>query len=160
MPLNILDDSSSINLTTTSNSSIHLFNSYSNICSTSNINNNNINYFPNNDNSVNNPSLKQKLQKWISDFHVSHNCINSLLSILRSEGLNLPKDARTLLKTPKACDHSIINIHPGSYIHLGVEFMLTKILALNIEHIEQNTSIQLGLNDDGFPLTSSSKSIF
>lgn len=159
MPLNILDDSSSIPLTTTSNSSIHLFNN-PNICSTSNSNNNNINYFPNNDNSDNNPSLKQKLQKWISDFHVSHNCINSLLSILRSEGLNLPKDARTLLKTPKACDHSIINIHPGSYIHLGVEFMLTKILALNIEHIEQNISIQLGLNVDGFPLTSSSKSTF
>ncbi|CAI6353315.1 unnamed protein product [Macrosiphum euphorbiae] len=87
--------------------------------------------------------------------------IYSLLKILRLEGLNLPKDARTLLKTPKAREHSIIKyIHPGSYIHLGVEFMLTKILTINLDIIEQNTTIKLGFNIDSFPLTTSSKSSF
>lgn len=38
--------------------------------------------------------------------------------------------------------------------------MLTKILTVNLDIIEQNTTIQLGFNIDGFPLTSSSKSSF
>jgi len=50
-------------------------------------------------------SLYEKLQKWVLDCHVSHNCVNALLSILRSEGLKLPKDARTLINTPKTGDH-------------------------------------------------------
>jgi len=60
-------------------------------------------------------SLYEKLQKWVLDFHVSHNCVNVLLSILRSEGLKLPKDARTLINTPKTGEHKTISIHPGSY---------------------------------------------
>jgi len=31
-------------------------------------------------------SLDSKLQKWVVDFHVTHNCVNALLTILRSEG--------------------------------------------------------------------------
>jgi len=57
-------------------------------------------------------SLDSKLQKWVVDFHVTHNCVNALLTILRSEGLQLPKDTRTLLKTPKTGSHNIISIHP------------------------------------------------
>lgn len=49
----------------------------------------------------NNVTLKDKLCKLISDYHISHNCVSELLQILRSEGLDLPKDVRTLLKTPK-----------------------------------------------------------
>ncbi|CAI6369321.1 unnamed protein product [Macrosiphum euphorbiae] len=142
-------------------SSLVSFDNFSNVDSSKVSDSNNIISNNLNDNySVDENPLKQKLQQWISDYHVSHNCVNSLLSILRSEGLKLPKDARTLLKTPKAHEHSIISIHPGSYIHLGVEFMLTKILTANLGFIEQNTLIQLGFNIDGFPLTSSSKSSF
>lgn len=77
----------------------------------------------NNDNSF----LNEKLRKWVFDFHISHNCVNALLSILKSEGLQLPKDIRTLLKTPEISDHNIVSIHPGSYIHLGVEFYLKSL---------------------------------
>jgi len=105
-------------------------------------------------------SLYEKLQKWVLDFHVSHNCVNALLSILRSEGLKLPKDARTLINTPKTGDHKIISIHPGSYIHLGVEYMISKILSLYLCDIDNNITIQLSVNIDGLPLTSSSKSSF
>lgn len=92
------------------------FDNYSNVvnsetsCSynfTSNINDND---------SIDEIFLNQKLKQWISDYHVSCNCVNSLLLILRLEGLKLPNDARTLLKTPKALKHSIINVHPGTYI--------------------------------------------
>lgn len=45
-------------------------------------------------------SLNVKLYKWIpDDFHISYNCINALLLILRSEGLDLTKDTQILIKT-------------------------------------------------------------
>jgi len=137
-----------------------LFDNFSNVVNSEDSCSYNIISNINDNDSVDEIPLKQKLQQWISDYHVSYNCVNSLLKILRSEGLKLPKDARTLLKTPKAREHSIISIHPGSYIHLGVEFMLTKILTINIDIIEQNTTIRLGFNIDGLSLTTSSKSSF
>ncbi|XP_022166117.1 uncharacterized protein LOC111030759, partial [Myzus persicae] len=103
-------------------------------------------------------SLDTKLSKWILQFHVSHSCVNALLLILISEGHDLPRTTRTLLKTPKAKDHSIINIHPGSYIHLGVEYMITKFLTVHIDLFDNETVIELGMNVDGLPITSSSKS--
>lgn len=75
---------------------------------------NNVNYYTNSPKIMlnkNNATLKDKLCKLISDYHISHNCVNELLQILRSEGLDLPKDVSTLLKTPKT--HEIINVHPG-----------------------------------------------
>jgi len=41
----------------------------------------------NTNNQTENGSLDSKLQKWVVDFHVTHNCVNALLAILRSEGL-------------------------------------------------------------------------
>jgi len=37
---------------------------------------------------------------------------NELLSILRTEGLNVPKDSRTLLKTSRSVDN-IISLNEG-----------------------------------------------
>jgi len=126
-----------------------------------NISDNFHNHFSfNTNNQTENDSLDSKLQKWVVDFHVTHNCVNALLAILRSEGLQLPKDTRTLLKTPKTGSHNIISIHPGSYIHLGVKFMLLKFLTPHIEHFENNYTVQLSFNIDGVPLSSSSKSSF
>lgn len=111
------------------------------------------------DNNKNN-SLHEKLKNWVFDFHVTHNCVNALLVILRSEGLKLPKDTRTLLKTPKTGDHNITSVHPGSYIHLGVKFMLNKFISPHIDSIENNFLVKLSFNVDGVPLSSSSKSSF
>jgi len=104
----------------------------------------------------NNVTLKDKLCKLISDYHISHNCVNELLQILRSEGLDLPKDVRTLLKTPKI--HEIIDVHPGSYIHIGVEYMVTPILVAYFDKIKYTNLIQLSINIDGLPITKNSKS--
>lgn len=106
----------------------------------------------------NNISLENKLQKLISKYHVSHNFVNELLVILRSEGLKLPKDSRTLLKTPKK--HEIISIEPGSYIHIGIEFMITPILTKYFDKIKDTSIVKLSLNIDGLPTTKSSKSNF
>lgn len=106
----------------------------------------------------NNSSLENKLRHLISKYHVSHNFINELLIVLRSEGLKLPKDVRTLLKTPRA--HEIVNIHPGSYIHIGIEFLIRPILEAYYNQLHDISLIKLSLNIDGLPLTKSSKSSF
>jgi len=46
--------------------------------------------------------------------------LNELLEILRSEGLDVPKDVRTLLKTPKSKSHEINHIANGSYTHIYI----------------------------------------
>lgn len=66
-----------------------------------------------NDSDTSREPLSTKLQKWVAIFHVSHNCLNYLLTILRSENINLPKNARTLLKTPKSKDHAIVSVPQG-----------------------------------------------
>lgn len=73
-----------------------------------------------------NDSLKTKLYNLISKYNVSHNFVNKFLIILRSEGLDLPKDSITFLNTPQM---HIVNIASGSYIHIGIEFMMKPILS-------------------------------
>jgi len=96
-------------------------------------------------------------------YHVSHNCVDDLLLILISVSIKVPKTTKTLLPTPKVNSHKISIVHPVhscSCIHLGVEFMLTKILTPHICYIENKIPIKLNVNVDGLPLTSSSKSSF
>jgi len=115
---------------------------------------------PNNSNYEipNNLSLEEKLKNIIIKYHVSHNFVNKLLEILRCEGLKLPKDVRTLLKTPRI--HDITVMDPGTYIHLGTEFMLKPLLLEYFNYIKMFDIIELGLNIDGLPITKSSKSCF
>jgi len=74
----------------------------------------------------NNPSVKEKLQQWVFDNTVTKTSVNSLLKILRSEGLDFPKYVRTLMNTLRT--HNIIIINPGTYIHLDFKKMLSILL--------------------------------
>lgn len=101
--------------------------------------------------------LSEKLRLLFVQFKVSHNFGNCLLTVLRNEGLDVPKDIRTLMKTPT--NHEIINISGGSYIHLGLKNMLLPILSKNNAHIYINSHIiKIGINIDGLPISKSSKS--
>jgi len=79
------------------------------------------------DNNYKKSKLVDSLKKIISKYHVSHNFVNELLLILREEGLDLPKDARVLLNTPK--HQSIIQINPGSYRWLSAHMCYVQIYA-------------------------------
>jgi len=83
----------------------------------------------NSNNDDSNSSIKDKLQQWVLAYIVKKNSVNSLLKILRSEGLDLPKDVRTLMHTPRS--HYIINMNPGTYIHLSLKKMLLIVLKFN-----------------------------
>lgn len=77
-------------------------------------------------NASKNVSLSDKLRLLIVKYKVSHNFCNSLLQILQSEGLDVPKDVRTLMKTPK--NHEIFDVSGGSYVHFGIKNMLLPFL--------------------------------
>lgn len=161
---NNINDSSTTQILASTNVSSSIPQTYvcSNFNSISNSTNNVLTNMsvPNNSNHVipDNLSLEEKLQNIIIKYHVSHNFVNELLEILRCEGLKLPKDVRTLLRTPK--NHEILVMDPGTYIHLGIEFMLKPILLEYFNYIQMFDIIELGLNIDGLPITKSSKSCF
>jgi len=103
-------------------------------------------------------SIKDKLQQWVLAYNIKKNSVNSLLKILRSEGLDLPKDVRTLMHTPRS--HDIISMDPGTYIHLGLKEMLLIILKFNTNCLRNVYEISLSFNIDGLPLAHSSKQQF
>jgi len=69
---------------------------------------------------------------------------------MKSENLLVPKDCRTLLKTPLLCN--IINMPPGGYIHLGIERGICEKIYKNIL-IDDLENLPLTINIDGLPLS-------
>ncbi len=65
------------------------------------------------------PDLEENLRQWSTKNKTTQRSLNELLAILRKQGHLLPKDARTLLATPRA-----IGSEPkcsGQYIYYGLE---------------------------------------
>lgn len=108
----------------------------------------------------NKPILADKLRFIISKYHVSHNFVNELLTILRDEELDVPKDVRTLLQTPKSHSYNILNINPGTYIHFGIRNMLIPIISKFFDELHNLSLLELGCNIDGLPISRSSKACF
>lgn len=101
--------------------------------------------------------LRFFLIQWKFDHNVNVTALNSLLIYLRENGHPyLPKDSRTLLKTPR--QHTFQDISPGKYSHIGVkkglELFLTKF------DLHQCEEILLSINIDGVPLSKSSNKGF
>lgn len=110
-----------------------------------------------------NPSIdiKDKLRQWVIKHNISHNATNSLIDILKEEGLNIPNDVSTLMKTPKI-SHEIVAVYCSSsysYIHLGIKNMLVPVLKKYLNMINNWDGVfKLGINVDGLPISNSSKS--
>jgi len=95
-------------------------------------------------------SLRQKLQNWRFQYNVPRRSVDSLLVILRSEGLKLPKSADSLKKKSKFV---IRTVCPGTYVHIGLSQQLEKIAS----SLEGKSEIYLDFGIDGLPLFKSSK---
>ncbi|XP_022111442.1 uncharacterized protein LOC110990667 [Acanthaster planci] len=104
------------------------------------------------------PTLDDKLRKWATENNLTRACVNGLLVILRHEGLRLPKDARTLLKTPR--NVVVAEKCGGEYAYYGVERYITKTLVKQENFVEERNLISLKINIDGIPLYKSSKDQF
>lgn len=89
---------------------------------------------------------------------VTHVAMNELLAILGSNSFeNLPKDARTLLKTPTTS--AVIPLIQGSYVHVGIATSILKQMPLIIPFITSDV-ISIDISIDGLPISKSSTVAF
>jgi hypothetical protein len=103
--------------------------------------------------------LTEKLRLLFIKHNTSHNFCNSLLQMLNNEGLNVPKDIRTLIKIPKIND--IVDISGGSYVHLGLKNMLLPILIKNNAQLYiKSQVVDIGINIDGLTVSENPKHHF
>ena len=89
---------------------------------------------------------------------VSREFLGELLSLLRAEGLDVPKDPRTLLRTPRRVYAS--EKCGGQYSYFGIQSCITDCLNLNKWYVEKHDSIDLVVNVDGIPLFKSNSDQF
>ncbi|XP_060599922.1 uncharacterized protein LOC132753458 [Ruditapes philippinarum] len=106
-------------------------------------------------------TLREQLATWATSNNLSKKCVDDLLKLLTSRcNTYLPKDSRTLLKTPKMVDY--VEKCGGKFIYFGIRIGLLKILSLksfSLDASEQNT-IKLNFNIDGIPLFKSTGTQF
>ncbi|ODM90974.1 hypothetical protein Ocin01_15709 [Orchesella cincta] len=100
-------------------------------------------------------SINHSLRSWAIQNNIKSKAVNSLLYILKQHSCfsELPKDSRSLLKTPRKIN--IIKVKPGNYCH----FPLVKTLSKVVEN-DNFSSIGLQLNVDGVPISKSSSQQF
>ena len=98
------------------------------------------------------PDLSEELAACATRNSFRRCAVNELLDMLRCQGHRLPKDARTLLQTPKKV--ASIEKCGGHYAYFGVASGVLKVLAQNPDFSEN--SIDICINIDGVPLFKSS----
>ncbi|CAG9812907.1 unnamed protein product [Phaedon cochleariae] len=112
-----------------------------------------------NPNFVDKQSMIEDLRSWAVKFSVPLNHVTHLLKILHKHRINVPVDARTLLKTPRSVEVS--KVAPGTYSHMGIESQITRILDILPEGTQQlPKEIKLNINIDGTVISRSSGSDF
>lgn len=103
-------------------------------------------------------SIKNELSNWAVSQKIPHNALNKLLNILlhctENDLKDLPKDSRTLLKTPK--NLSFRNVAPGQYCHIGIKKGLEDLHQKS--KVTPNCDIRIKVNIDGLPLAKSTSS--
>lgn len=100
--------------------------------------------------------LAHWLSRWAIKYNIRQNALTPLLQDLYIRGHSeLPRDARTLLRTPRKYGIQCWSL--GSYFHYGLEKSLIDQLVSNKLTFDSNI-ILIDLNIDGLPLSKSSKS--
>lgn len=100
--------------------------------------------------------LQNFLISWSHGFQIRHNALSALLKYLKKTTFpDLPKDARTLLKTPTLRDTVDIGLD-GRYVHMGAKTAIDRIM----NDYNDTREIVLNLNIDGLPISKSSTSAF
>ena len=101
--------------------------------------------------------LVTSLRFWASSFSVSLAALTALLSILRVFHPELPRDARTILKTQGEIKTE--KMEGGEYYHFGLATgLMSKLKSLKLP--ANLTTIKLQFSIDGLPLFRSSRTQF
>ena len=96
------------------------------------------------------PYLLQLLQKRAITSNIPLVHINAILIILRHFFPNLPKDARTLVDTPK--EYKIMDVPGGHYHHFGLAHGILERLDMHPKYVQDNACIEVKVNIDGLPI--------
>lgn len=73
--------------------------------------------------------LEADLAAWVTRNKCTRSAANELLVILRKQGLQLPKDARTLSKTPRTVE--VVEKCGGKYLYMGLKSGISKLILQN-----------------------------
>ena len=112
-------------------------------------------HFDQNDKSFEQKSFAEAIEEWAVEYKVTQVAFTALLHIFKDYNIgNLPKDARTVLKTPRRVDVS--EISGGDHIHFDISQRIYNIL----EKVDTTflDCIYIQANIDGLPLAKSTKS--
>ena len=97
--------------------------------------------------------LAEKLPDWASTFSIPLTATSGLLGILKPYFPNLPRDARSLLYTPR--NVSLQTVEGGEYYHFGIlAGIMSQLHSQQCDTMQQ--CILLQINIDGLPLFKSS----
>ncbi|KER25019.1 hypothetical protein T265_07416 [Opisthorchis viverrini] len=94
------------------------------------------------------PSLADIFRDWMISTNVPFSTVNRLLVSLQHKLPELPRDARTLMRTPRSCPTR--EVPPGEYIHLGIANGLRRVVPMYLP--PQPHIIHLHMNVDGMKL--------
>ena len=106
---------------------------------------------------VEKPALHAQLAQWAVQYNITDIALGKLLSILKPHHSNLPKDPRTLKKTPNTYEiKQVLGLDGGigHYSHFGIHCGLMDLLRQQSGCNE--TTLVLQFNFDGLPLFKSS----
>ncbi|KAI4455655.1 hat family dimerization domaincontaining protein-related [Holotrichia oblita] len=103
------------------------------------------------------PSLLGDLRNWAIKYNIKRRAVSGLLTVLRKHEHkdDLPKDYRTLLKTPRTT--LIKSVPPGNCYHFDIKSQIVQVLNLEYKTFKFE-EIRLKIGIDGLPISDSSSS--
>lgn len=99
-------------------------------------------------------SLTDSISNWAIQFGISLVALTALLGIVRICHPDLPKDARTILRTQTK--YSILERAGGQYHYFGILASLRNTLSKYMHTLVENFTLKLKINIDGLPFFKSS----
>ncbi|XP_035909213.1 uncharacterized protein LOC118510917 isoform X1 [Anopheles stephensi] len=101
--------------------------------------------------------VEAELRRWAISTNQSYNSISQVMEIIRNvSSCNLPKDARTLLKTHRNDSNEVVTINGSQYWYNGIRRCLLNELSRSDIALDSYSKLELNVSIDGLPIFKSS----
>lgn len=106
----------------------------------------------------NTPYISNALRKWVAEFNITLRALRALILIINVayNDKNLPRDPRTIMRTPRSVMVLKLGNDGAEYWHHG----LVTCLSRHFKNLAGNKTIALNVNIDGLPLFNSASKCF
>ena len=102
------------------------------------------------DDNASSENIQEQLASWARSDNISQASLTRLLCILKPSIPDLPRDARSLLSTPR--NILVKSVAGGEYYYFGIRFWLEKLLGVGDHNMLLTETLHLHINIDGIPL--------